>query len=94
MAKSAIVLPQAYRDVNYQGMCLTQGKISFRGKAGITYLTTQELACIRFILQGLSYKQTAQMLEISPRTVETYLIRVKRRTGYSSYFEFERIIHW
>lgn len=94
MDKSAIALPRAYRDVNYQDICLTQGKISVKGKAGMTYLTTQELACVRFILQGLSYKQAAQMLAISPRTVETYLIRVKQRTGYTSYSELERIIHW
>jgi DNA-binding CsgD family transcriptional regulator len=94
MDKSAIALPKPYRDVNYQDMCLSQGKINVRGKAGMTYLTTQELACIRFVLQGSSYKQIAQMLEISPRTVETYLIRAKQRTGYTSYSELERMIHW
>ncbi|WED43279.1 LuxR C-terminal-related transcriptional regulator [Legionella cardiaca] len=94
MDKSAIALPKAYRDVNYQDMCLSQGKIKVRGKTGMTYLTTQELACLKFFLQGFSYKQIAGMLEISPRTVETYLIRVKQRTGYASFFELERMIHW
>ncbi|KTD07273.1 helix-turn-helix transcriptional regulator [Legionella jamestowniensis] len=93
MDKSAIALPKAYRDVNYQDMCLSKGKIQVRGKAGLTYITTQELACIRFVLQGFSYKQIADILEISPRTVETYLIRLKRRTGYISYSQLERIIH-
>lgn len=93
MDKSAIALPKAYRDVNYQDMCLSEGKINVRGKAGMTYLTTQELACLRFFLQGLSYKQIAQMLEISPRTVETYLIRVKQRTNYTSYSELEWMMH-
>jgi DNA-binding CsgD family transcriptional regulator len=94
MDKSAIALPQAYRDVNYQDLCLSQGKIKLKTKVGTTYLTTQESTCIRLVLQGFSYKQIAQMLEISPRTVETYLSRVKQRTGYSSFSELERIIHW
>ncbi|KTD67545.1 hypothetical protein Lsan_0340 [Legionella santicrucis] len=94
MEKSAISLPKAYRDVNYQEMCLSQGKIKVRGKSGMTYLTTQELACIKFFLKGFAYKQIAHILEISPRTVETYLIRVKQRTGYTSYVELERIMHW
>jgi len=93
MDKSAIALPNAYRDVNYQELCLSQGKIKVKGRGGMTYLTTQELACLRFVLQGFSYKQIAQLLEISPRTVETYLIRVKQRTGYTSYSELERIIY-
>ncbi|RUR02977.1 helix-turn-helix transcriptional regulator [Legionella septentrionalis] len=93
MDKSAIALPKAYRDVNYQGMCLSQGKIKVTGKAGTTYLTTQELACLQFVLQGFSYKQIAHILEISSRTVETYLSRVKQRTGYVSYAELERMMH-
>lgn len=94
MDKSAIALPKVYRDVNYQDMCLSQGKIKVRGKAGeMTYLTTQELACIRYVVQGLSSKQIAHLLEISPRTVETYLIRAKQRTGYTSYAELEWVIY-
>ena len=94
MDKSAIALPRAYRDVNYQNICLNEGKIYIEGKAGATHLTTQELTCIKFVLQGFSYKQIAQMLEISPRTVETYLLRAKQRTGYPSYSELERAIQW
>lgn len=94
MNKSAIALPKAYRDMNYQEMCLTEGKINIEGKVRQTYLTIQELTCLKFILQGYSYKQIAQALEISPRTVETYLIRIKHRTGYTSYSELERAIHW
>lgn len=93
MDKSAIALPKVYRDVNYQNICLHQDKIKVQGKAGMTYLTTQELVCLRFYLQGVSYKQIAQMLEISPRTVETYLLRAKRRTGYTSWIELERMMY-
>lgn len=90
--KTAIALPQAYRDVNYQDLCLSQGKVNVRGKIGMTYLTSQELVCLRFVFQGFSYKQISQMLEISPRTVETYLLRIKQRTGYTTYFELERCL--
>lgn len=93
MDKSAIALPQAYRDVNYQEMCLSQGKINVQGQTGMTYLTTQELTCLRLVLQGFSHKQIAHMLEISHRTVETYLIRAKQRTGYASYSGLERIMY-
>lgn len=56
MDKSAIALPEAYRNVNYQYVCLREGKIEAIGKTGVTYLTTQELVCLRFFLQGASYK--------------------------------------
>ncbi|RUQ88868.1 sigma factor-like helix-turn-helix DNA-binding protein [Legionella septentrionalis] len=42
---------------------------------------------------SFSYKQIAHILEISSRTVETYLSRVKQRTGYVSYAELERMMH-
>lgn len=92
MDKNTIALPPVYRDVNYQAMCLHQGKIYIQGKTGKTHLTTQELACLKFVLQGCSYKHIAQALGISPRTVETYLVRIKQRTGYTSYSELEWLI--
>jgi DNA-binding CsgD family transcriptional regulator len=90
MNKNPIALPEAYRDVNYKNICLTKGKIIVRGKSGSTYITAQELACLRLLFQGASYKEIAQSLDISPRTVETYFLRVKQRTGLSSHVEIER----
>jgi hypothetical protein len=93
MDKHPIALPNAYRDVNYQKICLTKGKITVVGKHGATYLTSREITCLRFLMQGATYKQIAQLLEISPRTVETYIQRVKQRTGYTSWIEIERMMY-
>lgn len=92
MNKNPIVLPKAYRDVNCEKICLTKGKITVAGKYGITHITVQELACLRFFIQGASYKKIAQELEISWRTAETYMSRVRQRTGLFSRVEFERMM--
>lgn len=80
MNKNPIALPEAYRDINYKKICLPNGKLNFLGKEGMTYITNQELACIRLLFQGATYKVIAQQLEISPRSVETYMQRVQHRT--------------
>lgn len=92
MNKNRLVLPEPYRDVNYKNICLTSGKITVVGKYGKTYITAQELACLRLLLQGAAYKKIAQVLDVSPRTVETYILRVRQRTGYTSRVEFERML--
>ncbi len=43
------------------------------------YLTPQELTCLRAAALGLSYKEIAKKLSLSPRTVETYFNRMKQR---------------
>lgn len=92
MNKNPLVLPKAYRDVNYEKICLTKGKITVAGKYGMTHVTAQELACLRLFIQGASHKRIAQELEISSRTAETYLIRVRQRTGLASRAELERMM--
>lgn len=92
MDKNPIALPQPYRDPNYKDICLTNGRVKVTGKLGITHITTQELACLRLLSQRASYKKIAQILEISPRTVESYLLRIKQRTGYTQRLDLERMI--
>ena len=92
MNKNPIALPRPYRDVNYQKMCLTNGRLDVSGKYGKTDITAQELMCLRLFLQGASYKETAQLLAISARTVETYMLRVKQRTGFATRFEIEQML--
>ncbi|MCC5014032.1 MULTISPECIES: helix-turn-helix transcriptional regulator [unclassified Legionella] len=87
-----IILPSSYRDVNYQKICLTKGRITVTGKEGLTYITSQELACLRLLLQGASYKEAAKLLHLSSRTVETYIDRIKQRTGFFSRSEIERAL--
>ncbi|WP_419419933.1 helix-turn-helix domain-containing protein [Legionella sp. D16C41] len=91
--KDAIQLPEAYRDTNYKTICLTHGRIQVKGKNKLTYITVQELACLRLLLQGATYKQIAKCLELSPRTVETYLLRIKQRTEFSAWVEIERMLY-
>lgn len=82
MDKNAISLAQGQRDVNYEKLCLASGRLKVKGSNGaLSYITTQEIACIRLFGQGFSYKEIAQIAGLSPRSVETYLARAKERTG-------------
>ncbi len=92
MNKNPIALPEACRDANYESICLTKGRLKVAGKYGMTYITTQELACLRLFIQDASHKKIAQALEISSRTAETYLLRVKQRTGLATRSEIERML--
>jgi DNA-binding CsgD family transcriptional regulator len=90
--KNPIALPAAYRDKNYQAMCLSKGKFSFRGRFDSITITAQELSCLRLWVQGASYKEIATQLQISARTVETYLKRARDKTAFSSRNDFRRMI--
>ncbi len=92
MNKNPIALPVAYRDENYQEMCLSDKRIVVAGKNGMTYVTGQELECLRLLARGETHKQIAKVLCLSPRTIETYLQRIKARTGCVSKSELERLL--
>ena len=83
-----IALPAQHRDDNYRALCLPQGRHAIEN----TYITAQELACLRLLFQGASHKQAAKCLNFSYRTVDTYLMRIKQRTGFSSWTDLERIL--
>jgi len=42
-------------------------------------LSEREKACLHHLSQGLTIKEIAKQLELSPRTVETYMARVKEK---------------
>lgn len=44
-----------------------------------THLSLREQECVNFIAKGLTAKQIGKALNISNRTVETYLENVKRK---------------
>jgi DNA-binding CsgD family transcriptional regulator len=92
VTKNPIALPEQYRDSNYKNICLTNGKVTVNGMNGVTYLTHQELASLRLLFQGASYKEIGQFLSISSRTVETYVQRVKLRTGFTSRDQLQRML--
>lgn len=80
--KDRILLPEINRDRNYKELCLKDSlHIPFRGVFGSTYITVQELSCLRLLGQGYRLKEIANQLDLSPRTVETYLNRLKERSG-------------
>ena len=37
-----------------------------------TYLTEAELRCLRYLLQGKTYQETAESLQLSVRTIQFY----------------------
>ncbi len=70
--KSRFNVSKERQDCNLQQMLL-------RSDQAPNHLTTKELACIKGLAKGLSYKEIAKSLNISHRTVETYLNRVRQR---------------
>ncbi|MCE2715784.1 MAG: helix-turn-helix transcriptional regulator [Pseudomonadota bacterium] len=81
IVKNPIFLPEQNRDINYQKMCL---KGDQRRSFGNVHITPQELKCLTLRLQGFSHKEIANMCDLSSRTVETYLNRIKSRSGFSN----------
>lgn len=47
-------------------------------------LSAQQIECLYWLVKGLTTKQTAKIMELSPRTVETYLNIVKIKLNCSS----------
>lgn len=66
-------VPKARQDSNLEQMLLSSGNKSS------LHLTAQELVCIQGLAKGQTYKEIAKALNISHRTVETYLNRVRDR---------------
>lgn len=89
MHKNPIALPEPCRDSNYKSICLNTTKITVQGKYGKITITPQEWGCLKFLCEGSTYKEIAHILEISPRTVETYLQRLKHKSGYFSRTELD-----
>ena len=48
------------------------------------YLTHREAGCMLYIIQGMTIKETAKQLELSHRTVEFYLKRIKIKLNCSN----------
>ena len=84
--RQKLQLPTTYQDPNRLKICLSdrQQRFAIKGKFGKTYATAQEIFCLQYLEQGKSYKEIADILTISPRTIETYLERVKHRTGFNT----------
>jgi len=55
---------------------------SLRTLNGPVKLSKREIECLFHLSQGKSIKEIGRLLNISPRTVETYILSSKRKTGY------------
>lgn len=51
---------------------------------GIVELSEREISCLSALFKGLTAKETAEHLGISPKTVETHIANIKKKTGVNS----------
>jgi len=60
---------------------VSQKKIQLNTPKGHVHLTHREIECLKLISEGNTLKEAANDLNLSFRTVEEYLSRVKHKTG-------------
>lgn len=92
ITEQPIIVPAPYRDSNYHKICLKNGRIEITSPNGLVHITAQELTCLRLLLQGQTYKQIAAIMRVSPRTVETYIKRIKERSGMLTRHDLESLV--
>ncbi|MEG8280619.1 response regulator transcription factor [Streptomyces sp. AHA2] len=51
---------------------------------GASALSTREIEVLRNLVQGRTYSATARRMNISPHTVDTYLRRIRLKTGVNN----------
>lgn len=61
------------------------------GAQGIELLTPRERQVLRLLAAGISTRETAKRLTISPKTVETHRVRIYQKLGCKSAVELTRI---
>lgn len=89
---ATIALPEALRDSNYQKICLEKKALQIITANGNVPITPQEFHCLQLLNMGAQQKEVANIMAISPRTVETYLSRIKDRTGLTNYMDLAQSI--
>ncbi len=67
-------------------------KICIEGNYGYVNLSQQESRSINFLIKGNSVKETAQLMLLSPRTIEGYLNTIKLKLGCKTKNEVIRLI--
>lgn len=57
-------------------------------------LTRRQKSCLLYLVKGMSYKQIAKTLQLSPKTVEHYLTAIRKKMSCSSRSELiEKALH-
>jgi DNA-binding CsgD family transcriptional regulator len=88
-----VQVPEINRDRNYLELCLKNLKqVPVIGATGPTYVTAQELSCLQLWLQGVKGKEMTYKLSLSPKTIETYLARIKSRSGFNNRLDLLEMI--
>lgn len=61
--------------------------ISARIKFNLNKLSKRECECIRYMMRGMTTKQIASVICLSPRTVEGYIANVKNKLDCKNRYE-------
>lgn len=81
--------------VNNRIFLQCQGKTGTTTSTPLTQLTDRELDVFEKYGRGLSTRQIAESLNISPKTVETHRGRIKEKMAYSNSTEMlKHAVHW
>lgn len=96
MEKEKIHPPIYLQDVNCKKLCLRNNrkKIYISTQDMNTHLTTQEFFTLQLLSEDKSFKEIAQILNISHRTAETYIDRIRNRTGINNQRELFKLLHF
>lgn len=80
---SKTTLPKKKAPPSYYYLGAKYGKISF---------TKREAECMLFFLKGKTINKVAEVLSLSPRTVEYYIKGMKRKVGCRTKFELVDLV--
>lgn len=92
MDKQSVSLSANRRDNNCDKIPILNGSVKTVVNNKEVQLSCQELKVLYFFTQGASYKEIARIMDISDRTVETYLQRIRIKCGLTSNAELYNII--
>lgn len=68
-------------------------KLSIDYEGQLFHLTQRQGECLYYLAQHYTVKEIALLLDLSPRTVETYIQSIKQKIGVSSKSDLLRFIH-
>ena len=82
--KHKIIIPGKFEAVSKKFCLQSLNRSDFLNAISPVEFSVRERECMRLLAKGYTHKMIAKELSISPRTVETYLNHVKKKTGANS----------
>ena len=70
--------------VSAQAIDLFSGKSAHAEQSPLSVLTEREFEVFEFIAQGLTTREMAKRLQLSPKTIETHRLHIREKLGLSS----------